>query len=129
MLDVVYNHFGPEGNYLHHYAPQFFNERHQTPWGAAINFDGEGSRTVRDFFIHNARYWLEEYHFDGLRLDAVHAILDGSEPHIVRELAHAARTGAGSRRVVYLVLENLHNARLAPRTRGHPRQVRCAVER
>jgi malto-oligosyltrehalose trehalohydrolase len=73
ILDVVYNHFGPEGNYLHHYAPQFFDARHQTPWGDAINFDGAGSRTVRDFFIHNARYWLEEYHIDGLRLDAIDA--------------------------------------------------------
>ncbi|MBI1984181.1 MAG: malto-oligosyltrehalose trehalohydrolase, partial [Acidobacteria bacterium] len=58
FLDVVYNHFGPEGNYLHVYAPQFFTDRHQTPWGAAINFDGPASRTVRDFFIHNALYWL-----------------------------------------------------------------------
>ena len=86
LLDVVYNHFGPEGNYLHGYAPQFFTERHSTPWGAAINFDGADSRTVRDFFIHNALYWLEEYHFDGLRLDAIHAVHDGSEPHVVREL-------------------------------------------
>src|SRR3984893_9882433 len=74
MLDVVYNHFGPEGNYLHWYAPQFFNERHVTPWGPAINFDGPDSAAVREFFIHNALYWLEEYHFDGLRLDAIHAI-------------------------------------------------------
>ena len=58
MLDVVYNHFGPEGNYLHLYAPQFFTERYSTPWGAAINFDGPESGTVRDFFIHNALYWL-----------------------------------------------------------------------
>src|SRR5215469_2015236 len=110
ILDVVYNHFGPEGNYLHLYAPQFFAGRHQTPWGAAINFAGPGSRTVRDFFIHNALYWLEEYHIDGLRLDAVHAIHDESEPNIVRELAHAARTGPGARRTIYLTLENAHNA-------------------
>ena len=109
LLDVVYNHFGPEGNYLHLYAPQFFDARHQTPWGAAINFDGAGSRTVRDFFIHNARYWLEEYHVDGLRLDAIHAVHDGSEPHIVRELAAAARRRAGNGRGIYLTLENLHN--------------------
>ena len=82
LLDVVYNHFGPEGNYLGVYAPQFFTGRHHTPWGNAINFDGPGSRTVRDFFIHNALYWLTEYHFDGLRLDAVHAIIDDSDaPH------------------------------------------------
>ena len=65
LLDVVYNHFGPDGNYLSTYSPQFFNEAHQTPWGAAINFDGEHCGTVRDFFRHNALYWLEEYHFDG----------------------------------------------------------------
>ena len=109
ILDVVYNHFGPEGNYLHLYAPQFFDASHRTPWGDAINFDGAGSRTVRDFFIHNARYWLEEYHVDGLRLDAIHAVHDGSEPHIVRELAAAARRRAGNGRGIYLTLENLHN--------------------
>src|SRR6185295_19829436 len=80
LLDVVYNHFGPEGNYLHAYAPQFFTDRHRTPWGAALDFDGPESRAVRDFFIHNALYWLEEFHLDGLRLDAVHAIHDGSDP-------------------------------------------------
>lgn len=110
FLDVVYNHFGPEGNYLHLYAPQFFTERHHTPWGAAINFDGDDSRTVRDFFIHNALYWLEEYHFDGLRLDAVHAIADDSDPDILVELATAVRKGPGRARQVHLVLENDHNA-------------------
>ncbi|MGH8133374.1 MAG: malto-oligosyltrehalose trehalohydrolase [Steroidobacteraceae bacterium] len=109
MLDVVYNHFGPEGNYLHWYAPQFFSERHMTPWGAAVNFDAGGSRTVREFFIHNALYWLEEYHFDGLRLDAVHAMRDAGEPHIVGELARAVRAGPGRERPVYLTLENLRN--------------------
>ena len=110
VLDVVYNHFGPEGNYLALYAPQFFNAAHHTPWGAAINFDGAGSRTVRDFFIHNALYWLEEYHLDGLRLDAIHAVRDGSEPHIVTELAGAARAAAGPGRSIYLTLENFDNA-------------------
>lgn len=110
LLDVVYNHFGPEGNYLHLYAPQFFTERHHTPWGAAINFDGEASRTVRDFFIHNALYWLEEYHFDGLRLDAVHAIVDDSRPDILEELAQTVRAELGAGRHVHLILENDHNA-------------------
>jgi len=109
FLDVVYNHFGPEGNYLHRYAPQFFTEHHKTPWGAAINFDDTGSRTVRDFFIHNALYWLEEYHFDGLRLDAVHAIMDDSQPDILRELAQSVAAGPGLERHVHLVLENEHN--------------------
>src|SRR4030065_701472 len=110
LLDVVYNHFGPEGNYLHRYAPQFFSERHRTPWGAAINFDGAGSRTVRDFFIHNALYWLEEYHFDGLRLDAVHAISDDARPDILEELATAVHAGPGRERHVHLVIENEHHA-------------------
>lgn len=109
LLDVVYNHFGPEGNYLHAYAPQFFTERHHTPWGAAINFDGPDSRPVRDFFIHNSLYWLEEFHFDGLRLDAVHAIIDDSTLHILEELAHAVRDGPGRERHIHLVLENEAN--------------------
>ncbi len=110
FLDVVYNHFGPEGNYLHTYSPQFFTERHHTPWGAAINFDGPDSETVRRFFIDNALYWLEEYHLDGLRLDAVHAIIDDSSPNILEELALAVSQGPGRERPVHLILENDHNA-------------------
>jgi maltooligosyltrehalose trehalohydrolase len=110
MLDVVYNHFGPEGNYLNCYAPQFFSARHRTPWGAAIDFDGPDSRSVRDFFLHNALYWLEEFHFDGLRFDAIHAVHDASEPHIVNEIAQAARAGPGRERTLYLTLENFDNA-------------------
>jgi maltooligosyltrehalose trehalohydrolase len=109
LLDVVYNHFGPEGNYLGSYAPQFFTDRHHTPWGEGINFDGPESRVVRDFFIHNALYWLSEYHFDGLRLDAVHAIADDSEPHILTELAEAVRTFLPSDRQIHLILENDRN--------------------
>jgi malto-oligosyltrehalose trehalohydrolase len=108
LLDVVYNHFGPEGNYLPLYAPQFFTERHQTPWGAAINFDGEASRTVREFFIDNALYWLTEYHLDGLRFDAVHAIIDDSPRHILQQIGERVR-GAPLPRTVHLVLENEHN--------------------
>ena len=106
LLDVVYNHFGPEGNYLHVYAKRFFTERHHTPWGAAINFDGPGSRTVRDFFIHNTLFWLQEYHFDGLRLDAVHAIIDDSEQHILTELAERVHAVIDPERLVHLILEN-----------------------
>jgi len=109
LLDAVYNHFGPEGNYLHAYCPQFFNTQQRTPWGAAINFDGENSRTVRDFFIHNALFWIEEYRFDGLRLDAVHAMRDQSSPDIVTEIAAALHSGPGSNRHVHLVLENNAN--------------------
>ena len=108
LLDVVYNHFGPLGNHLPRYAEPFFTSRHRTPWGAAIDFEGGRSRAVRDFFIHNALYWLEEYHFDGLRLDAVHAIHDSSEPDILTELAEAVRERLAQRQV-HLVLENDRN--------------------
>jgi malto-oligosyltrehalose trehalohydrolase len=123
FLDVVYNHFGPEGNYLHLYAPQFFTDRHQTPWGAGINFDGERSGPVRDFFIQNALYWLEEYRLDGLRLDAVHAIADDCDPDILTALADAVNQGPGRERAVHLVLENDHNAAhyLQRRDDGTPR--------
>lgn len=110
FLDVVYNHFGPEGNYLSHYAPAFFTERHSSPWGAAINFDGPDSQWVRQFFIHNALYWLEEFHLDGLRLDAVHAIYDDSSPDFLEELAQAVQDGPARDRHIHLVLENDNNA-------------------
>lgn len=106
FLDVVYNHFGPDGNYLPAYAPHFFTDRLQTPWGAAIDFT---RREVRDFVIHNALYWLEEYRFDGLRFDAVHAIMDDSAPHILEELAETVRRHFGEGRQIHLVLENEHN--------------------
>jgi maltooligosyltrehalose trehalohydrolase len=123
FLDVVYNHFGPEGNYLYVYAPPFFSRRHATPWGAALNFDGERSRVVRDFFIHNALYWLEEYRLDGLRLDAVHTIADDSRPDILEELAERVRRGPGRERHIHLILENDANvARYLARTpEGAPR--------
>lgn len=113
FLDVVYNHFGPEGNYLYCYAKRFFNPERHTPWGAAINFDGRDSLVVRDFFAENARYWIDEYRFDGLRFDAVHAIEDLSEPHILNEIAvrvrAAVHSGAHAHRHVHLVLENDKN--------------------
>jgi malto-oligosyltrehalose trehalohydrolase len=110
FLDVVYNHFGPEGNYLSVYSPQFFTDRHRTPWGQGVNFDGPQSRAVRDYIIHNALYWLEEFHFDGLRLDAVETIVDESTPDILTELAHTVRQKFEDQRHVHLVLENGDNA-------------------
>jgi 1,4-alpha-glucan branching enzyme/maltooligosyltrehalose trehalohydrolase len=108
FLDVVYNHFGPDGNYLHAYAPGFFSQTKNSPWGAAINFDGPDSSPVREFFIHNALYWVQEYRFDGLRLDAVHAISDDSPEHVLHQLS--ARVRAATRgRHVHLVLENEDN--------------------
>jgi malto-oligosyltrehalose trehalohydrolase len=123
MLDVVYNHFGPEGNYLNLYAPDFFTDRHRTPWGAGLNFDGERSRVVRDFFVHNVLYWLEEFHLDGLRLDAVHAIQDDSTPDILTEIASTVREGVGRERLIHLVLENDRNEsrRLVRDANGRPR--------
>jgi malto-oligosyltrehalose trehalohydrolase len=97
LLDVVYNHFGPKGNYLSRYAPQFFTERHKTPWGAAIDYTNS---VVREFFVHNVRYWLEEYRLDGLRFDAVHAIIDDSPRHILDEICASVPAGK------HLVLEN-----------------------
>ncbi|MBF0152791.1 MAG: DUF3459 domain-containing protein [Magnetococcales bacterium] len=110
ILDVVYNHFGPEGNYLHLYAPQFFHPRYHTPWGVAMNFAGKSSHWVRQFFIHNALYWLNEYHMDGLRLDAVQAMLDTTHPSIIEELATAVQKGPGAERHIHLILENDDNA-------------------
>ncbi len=106
FLDVVYNHFGPEGNYLHAYAADVFTDRHHTPWGSAINVDGERSRTVRELFVQSALYWLNEYRFDGLRLDAVHEIRDDSPRPFLEELAARVRAGVEPGHHVHLVLEN-----------------------
>lgn len=103
ILDVVYNHFGPDGNYLGQYAKGFFQEDVHTPWGAGIDFD---RREVRDFFLDNALMWLLEYRFDGLRLDAVHAI---DNPGFLKELAQRVRQQADIGRHVWLVLENEFN--------------------
>jgi maltooligosyltrehalose trehalohydrolase len=109
MLDVVYNHFGPDGNYLHVYCPEFFDRTHGTPWGAGINVAGEHRATVRSFLVHNAMFWVEEYGFDGLRLDAIHAFHDPSTPDIVHEIATALRDGPGARRHIHLIVENSAN--------------------
>jgi malto-oligosyltrehalose trehalohydrolase len=107
FLDVVYNHFGPDGNYLGRYAPQFFTTRHTTPWGAAIDYSVP---QVRRFAVENALYWLREYRFDGLRLDAVHAIVEPGSPHILTELSRAVGAyAANERRHIHLVLENDNN--------------------
>jgi malto-oligosyltrehalose trehalohydrolase len=119
LLDVVHNHFGPEGNYLHAVAPAFFTDRHHTPWGAAFAFEVP---EVRAFFLHNALYWLEEFHLDGLRLDAVHAIQDDSDPHYVDELAQRIRATIPDRHI-HLVLENEdnHAHRLHRDAEGRPK--------
>jgi maltooligosyltrehalose trehalohydrolase len=106
LLDVVYNHFGPQGNYLRGYARPFFTDRHRTPWGDAIDFS---VAQVRRFFIENALYWIEEFHFDGLRIDAVHAMFDDASPHFIEELIRSVHEGPGRERPVHLVLENHNN--------------------
>ncbi|MDW5266852.1 MAG: malto-oligosyltrehalose trehalohydrolase [Edaphobacter sp.] len=121
ILDVVYNHFGPDGNVIPSYAPQIFTDRHKTPWGDAVNYDNDGSEAVREFIIHNALYWIEEFNLDGLRLDAVHAIKDDSSRHILDELAERVRAAAFPR-PVHLLLENEDNqaSRLSRNERGEP---------
>jgi maltooligosyltrehalose trehalohydrolase len=110
VLDVVYNHFGPEGNYLREYGPYFTN-CYQTPWGAALNFDNEQSDEVRRFFIENALYWQTEFHIDALRLDAVHAIRDFSAVPFLRELARAShKQSERLNRRFYLIAENDMNS-------------------
>ena len=105
ILDVVYNHLGPDGNYFSQFSPYYFSEKHNTDWGKGINFDGKHSGPVREFFRENAAYWIREYHLDGLRLDATQDIHDYSEPHILAEITEAARHAAGARSIV-IVGEN-----------------------
>ncbi|MCM1982594.1 malto-oligosyltrehalose trehalohydrolase [Lyngbya confervoides] len=120
ILDVVYNHFGPEGNYMADFAP-YFTERYKTPWGGAINFDDAYSNGVHQYFLENALYWLREFHIDALRLDAIHAIYDfGAQPFLAR-VAAAVETFAQSQgRPYYLIAESdLNDSKvLRPRTQG-----------
>lgn len=105
ILDVVYNHFGPEGNYLPQYFPQVTTDRYSTPWGQALNFEDHNGVQTREFIVQNALYWIEEFNVDGLRLDAVHAIMDTSPTHILDELAQRVRAISGDR-PVHLILES-----------------------
>jgi maltooligosyltrehalose trehalohydrolase len=111
VLDVVYNHLGPEGNYLGEFGP-YYTDRYRTPWGSAVNFDGPDGEGVRRHFVDNARYWVREFHMDGLRLDAVHSIFDTSAVHILTEIAEAAREEARRLdRPVHVVAESHDNDR------------------
>jgi maltooligosyltrehalose trehalohydrolase len=105
LLDVVYNHLGPDGNHLARFAPAWFTRRHRTDWGDAINFDGPDSAGVREFYRANAAHWIAEYHLDGLRLDATQDIHDESPVHILTQVARDARRAAGKRSIL-LVAEN-----------------------
>lgn len=120
FLDVVYNHMGPEGNYLGEFG-RYFNDRYKTPWGAAVNYDGHGCDAVRDYVLDNVRMWLEEFHFDGLRLDAVHAIFDLGARHILRAIEEVAEDVAARRGCPATIVaeSDLNDPRLLyPRDRG-----------
>lgn len=119
ILDVVYNHLGPDGNYFGHYSKHYFTERYRTDWGPAINFDGERCEGARELVMSNAAYWISEYHLDGLRLDATQDIYDSSKDHILAALARAARGAAGPRPII-LVAENepQHTKLVRPQDRG-----------
>jgi maltooligosyltrehalose trehalohydrolase len=104
ILDIVYNHVGPDGNYLKHFSPRYFSCKHRTEWGEAFNFDGEHCFGARDFVINNAKYWLSEYQLDGFRLDATQSMFDTSEPHILAQLVAECRESSG--RDIVFVAEN-----------------------
>jgi maltooligosyltrehalose trehalohydrolase len=118
ILDVVYNHVGPDGNYLPQYSDAYFSTRHKTDWGQAINYDGRDSAGVREFVTSNARHWISEYHLDGLRLDATQNIYDDSTPHILEAIGVAARAAAGGRQL-HLVAESEHQDARIVRPRDH----------
>ncbi len=108
FLDVVYNHVGPDGAYLNAFSPYYFTDRHASPWGAGVNLDGEQAAPVREFFLDNATHWVLDYHIDGLRLDATHAMPDSRTPNFLSELAVRVRQASGSRRVS-LIAEDHRN--------------------
>ena len=110
-LDVVYNHFGPDGAYIAGFNPQLFTERHHTPWGSAINLDDEGADAVRQYLLENAAHWLREYHFDGFRLDAIFALIDDSPRHLLKELVEITAEIARETFQRYLIAEDPRNFR------------------
>jgi maltooligosyltrehalose trehalohydrolase len=119
ILDVVYNHFGPDGNYLGVYSNSYLTREKENDWGDAINFDGPDSEPVREFFITNGRYWIEEFHFDGFRFDATQTIFDNSEEYIVGAIGRAARDAAGTRSIILVAENERQEAKLIrPRSDG-----------
>jgi maltooligosyltrehalose trehalohydrolase len=118
ILDVVYNHLGPDGNYLTQYSDDYFHREHATEWGDAINFDGENSGPVREFFAGNVEHWIREYHLDGLRFDATQSIFDKSRKHILSEMARRGRAAAGTREIILVAENEEQEAKIA---RSHDR--------
>jgi maltooligosyltrehalose trehalohydrolase len=102
IIDVIYNHLGPDGNYLRDFSPHYFTDHYHTPWGDAVNYDDASRSWVRRMMVDNARYWIREYHADGLRLDATHAIYDSSPRHILAEITAGARAEAGQKSIVLI---------------------------
>jgi maltooligosyltrehalose trehalohydrolase len=121
ILDVVYNHFGPDGNYLGVYSENYLRQGKANDWGDSINFDGPNSEPVREFFVTNSRFWIEEFHFDGFRFDATESIYDTSTEHILSEVGRAARSAAGKRDIILVAENERQDVRLIrPRTeRGY----------
>jgi maltooligosyltrehalose trehalohydrolase len=115
IIDAVYNHFGPSGLYLSHYSPTSFTPKHQTPWGDAINY---GEPVVRELALRSAEMWIADYHADGLRLDATHAIIDERQPHLLTELCHRARAAAPQRTVLVMAEDERNDSRLVS-AEGH----------
>jgi maltooligosyltrehalose trehalohydrolase len=113
IIDVVYNHFGPDGNYLGQFSEDYFTDRYANEWGQAINFDGDNCGPVREFFLANAGYWIEEFHLDGLRLDATQQIFDASEEHILAAISGRVREAAGSRKTLITAENETQEAMLA----------------
>ncbi len=112
ILDVVYNHFGPDGAYWRTFSEDYFTERHKTPWGDAINYDGPNSQSVREFVLQNASHWMREYHIDGLRLDATHAIVDDSPTHLLADLATRVRAAAAPRQAILIAEDERNDVRI-----------------
>jgi maltooligosyltrehalose trehalohydrolase len=112
LIDVVYNHFGPDGNYLRCYSSHYFTGRHHTPWGEAVNYDGPDSAVVRELVLSNVEMWIRDYHADGLRLDAAHALVDDSAPHLLEDIVARARAAAPGRRVLVFAEDERNDTRL-----------------
>ena len=125
ILDIVYNHFGPDGNYLGVYSDDYLRRGKGHEWGDVINFDGPNSDAVREFFITNGCYWIEEFHFDGFRFDATHAIQDQSKEYIIAAVGRAARNAAGSRSITLIVENDLQEAKMV---RPHRSEFRLQAE-
>jgi maltooligosyltrehalose trehalohydrolase len=119
ILDVVYNHFGPDGNYLGIFSDDYLTRENENEWGDAVNFDGRNSAPVREFFITNARYWIEEFHFDGFRFDALHAVRDRSSEYIIGAVGRAARKAAGARSIILIAENDRQEAKMVrPSSKG-----------